>query len=397
MEKIVFHIDVNNAFLSWTAVDMLEHGYKQDIRKIPSVIGGDEEKRHGIVLAKSPVAKRYGIKTAETLYTARKKCPDVQVFPADYNLYMKKSRELFDYLKTFTPGFYPFSVDEAFLDMSNMGYVYKDVIKLAYKIKNEVKEKFGFTVNIGIGNNNLCAKMASDFEKPDKVHTLFMEEIPDKMWPLEVRDLLFVGKQTADRLNKLGIYTIYDLAHASERELKPYFKNQTKELIDRANGIDFLIFNDKSVSNKSISISRTLEKDSINKEELEKMLLEEVNEVGRSLRKRGYYTSVIAVTYRNKDFFDYSHQSTLPQPIHTTLEIYNEVIRIFRMSWRHDYIRNIGVRLDRLTKGRTAQMDLFSGETKEKDDKVQKVLDDINNKFGNSAITLASLKKKNDN
>ena len=395
MDKIVFHIDVNNAFLSWTAVDMLKQGYKEDIRTIPSIIGGDEEKRHGIVLAKSPVAKKYGIKTAETIYTARKKCPKLEVFPANYYLYMEKSKELFSYLKTFTPGFFPFSIDEAFLDMSNMDYVYKDVIKLAYKIKQDVKDKFGFTVNIGIGNNNLCAKMASDFEKPDKVHTLFMEEVPDKMWPLPVGELLFVGKNSAKRLNELGIYTIGDLAKANVKELYPYFKNQSQELIDRANGKDFLLFRDKSKSNKSISISRTLEKDTNNKKELKDMLLEEVDEVGRSLRKQGYYATVVAVTYRNEDFFDYSHQSTLDQPINTTLDIYNEVIRIFELSWRHDYIRNIGVRLDHLVKGKISQIDLFSGEEKHKDGKMQEVLDEINEKFGNSTITLASLKRKN--
>ena len=195
-DKIIFHIDVNNAFLSWTAVDLLEKGYKKDIRKIPSIIGGDEESRHGIVLAKSPVAKKYGIVTAETIYSAKRKCPRLEVFSPSHDMYNRRSRELFSFLSTFTPDLKQFSIDEAFLDMSNMGYIYKDIIALAYQIKEEVKNKFGFTVNIGIGNNNLCAKMASDFEKPDKVHTLFSYEIKDKMWPLPVCDLLYVGKNS---------------------------------------------------------------------------------------------------------------------------------------------------------------------------------------------------------
>ena len=225
-DKYVFHIDVNNAFLSWTAVYLLEHGYKKDIRKVPSVIGGDPKTRSGIVLAKSPIAKKYGIVTAETLYSARKKCKDLEVYPPDYKWYYKKSRELMDYLKQYSPIQEQFSVDECFLDMSGMKYIYDDLIKLAHHIKDEVKEKFGYTVNIGIGNNKLCAKMASDFEKPDKVHTLLKDEIATKLWPLDVGDLFMCGKRTKQELNKLNIYTIKDLAHKDKKYLEKHFKTQ---------------------------------------------------------------------------------------------------------------------------------------------------------------------------
>lgn len=393
-KKIIFHIDVNNAFLSWTAVDLLEQGYKKDIRKLPSIIGGNEEARHGIVLAKSPIAKRYGVVTAETIYSAKKKCPGLEVFPPNHEMYSKKSRELFSFLSTFTPDMKQFSIDEAFLDMSNMDYIYKDVVELAYKIKDEVKRRFGFTVNIGIGNNNLCAKMASDFEKPDKVHTLFSYEIEDKMWPLPVRDLLYVGKNSVKKLNELGIYTIGDLAHADEFVLRPYFKNMAKDLIDRANGKDLSNLRDKGSNNKSISVSRTLPKDVLDKKILYKVLLEEADEVGRSLRKQGYFTKTIAVTFRNNYFFDYSHQVTLSQEINSTIDIYNEVIKVFEIAWRHDFIRNIGIRLDKLSEKSSLQLDLFSGEKKVKANDVQSVLDKINDKFGESCVTIASLKRK---
>ena len=179
-ERLIFHIDVNNAFLSWSAVLLLKQGYRQDIRKIPSIIGGDESKRHGIVLAKSPIAKRFGVVTAETLYSAKKKCPTLQIFSSNYEWYYEKSRELMKYLSQYTPVMEQFSVDECFLDMTGTSYLYKDYIKLAYFIKDDIKKKFGYTVNVGIGNNKLCAKMASDFEKPDKVHTLLKGEIKDK-------------------------------------------------------------------------------------------------------------------------------------------------------------------------------------------------------------------------
>ena len=196
MERIIFHIDVNNAFLSWTAVYLLNHGEKLDIRTIPSIIAGDAASRHGIVLAKSPVAKKYGVVTAEPIFMAKRKCPNLKVYPPMFEEYGKRSRELMKYLEDFSPSLELFSIDECFLDMSNMHYLYEDVIALAYKMKDEIKKKFGYTVNIGIGNNKLCAKMASDFEKPNKVHTLFAHEIEGKMYPLPIGDLFGIGKKT---------------------------------------------------------------------------------------------------------------------------------------------------------------------------------------------------------
>ena len=149
-ERIIFHIDVNNAFLSWTAVKMLQEGSNIDIRTIPSIIGGDETKRKGIVLAKSPIAKKYGIKTAETIYSARQKCKNLQIYNSDYEYYKETSKKLFTYLKKYSPSMEQISIDECFLDMSNMHYIYNDLEDLAYQIKDDIKNKFGFTVNIGI-------------------------------------------------------------------------------------------------------------------------------------------------------------------------------------------------------------------------------------------------------
>ena len=225
-ENVIFHIDVNNAFLSWTAVYLLNQEFNKDIRKVPSIIGGDEQSRKGIVLAKSPVAKKMGIKTAETIYSAKKKCPNIEIYPSNYKWYYEKSRELMNYLSQYSPLQEQLSIDECFLDMSGMNYIYNDLIKLAYKIKAEIKEKFGYTVNIGIANNKLCAKMASDFEKPDKVHTLFNNEIKDKLWPLDVGRLYMCGNKTKEELNRMNIYTIEDLAKAKPSLLERKFKSQ---------------------------------------------------------------------------------------------------------------------------------------------------------------------------
>lgn len=393
-ERLIFHIDVNNAFLSWSAVLLLKEGYKKDIRKIPSIIGGREDKRSGIVLAKSPVAKKYGIKTAETIYQAKKKCPSLEIYPPNYRWYYQKSRELFDYLKDYSPLLEQFSIDECFLDMTGTNYLYKDYYKLALKIKEDIKEKFGYTVNIGIGNNKLCAKMASDFEKPDKVHTLLKEEIKEKLWPLDVGDLFMVGKRTKEELNKLNIFTIKDLAFASDTILERKFKNQAKHLKEAALGIDNSKVEPRSNKTTSISTTETLAHDYTEEEKLKEVLFRQTEDVTRELRKQKQYATTVAVIYKNSDFRSYSAQSKLENPTNSTKEIYKLVLEIFDKSYKKDPIRLIGVRLADLKEKKEKQMNLFEEETneEEKEEEIQKTIDDINQKFGKSIVSPASLK-----
>ena len=393
-ERLIFHIDVNNAFLSWSAVLLLKEGYKKDIRKIPSIIGGREDKRSGIVLAKSPVAKKYGIKTAETIYQAKKKCPSLEIYPPNYRWYYQKSRELFDYLKDYSPLLEQFSIDECFLDMTGTNYLYKDYYKLALKIKEDIKEKFGYTVNIGIGNNKLCAKMASDFEKPDKVHTLLKNEIEQKLWPLDVGDLFMVGKRTKEELNKLGIYTIKDLAFANEKVLERKFKNQAKYLKEASRGIDNTKVEPRSSKTTSISTSETLSHDYTDEEKIKDILFRQTDDVTRELRKQKQYAKTVAVIYKNKDFQGYSAQAKLPHLTNSTKEIYKLVIEIFNKSYKKDPIRLIGVRLADLSETKERQLTLFeeNNEEEQKEEEIQKTIDDINQKFGKSIVAPASLK-----
>lgn len=383
MERIIFHVDVNNAFLSWTAVDLLKNGYPTDIRTIPSVIGGDEKLRHGIVLAKSPIAKKYGIKTAETLYSARKKCPKLEVFPANYDLYLENSRNFYQHLKKYTPYVEQTSVDECFMDLSNTSYLYDDILKLAYKIKNEIKENYGYTVNIGIANNKLCAKMASDFLKPDKVHTLFSHEIKDKMWPLPISDLLYVGKSSSEILSKIGINTIGELAQADERKLKKYFKSRSSELIKMANGIDDSIVDISAYQYKCISISRTLPEDTSDERKLKKVLLDMANSLGLRARKKGLYANVVAITVKTSSFRSFSHQIKLDKAINNTMDIYNNILKLFKEIDKSEKIRSIGIRLGDLVDKKNEQVSLFDGK---EDDTLQKLMDDINIKYQNTAI-----------
>ena len=238
MNNIIMHIDVNNAFLSWTAVDLLKNGYKIDIRNIESIIAGDESKRRGIVLAKSMIAKKRGVKTAETIREAKRKCYNLKIFPPNYKLYKEMSKKLFDLISKYTPDIEKLSIDECFIDYTKVSNLYGDPINFAYNLKKEIKNTLGFTVNIGVAHNKLCAKMASDFLKPDKVHTLFENEISLKMYPLPIENLYGVGKSTSKKLKELNINTIGDLAGSDPQKLFKYFKNQTEKLINAAKGLD---------------------------------------------------------------------------------------------------------------------------------------------------------------
>lgn len=394
-ERIIFHIDVNNAFLSWTAVQLLEEGYNIDIRTIPAIIAGDESKRHGIVLAKSPIAKKYGIVTAETIYQAKMKCPNLKIFSPNHEIYQRKSKQLMNYLKTFTPIMEQFSIDECFLDMTGTKYLYTNHLELAYKIKDEIKEKFGFTVNVGIGNNKLCAKMASDFEKPDKVHTLLKSEIKEKLWPLPVNDLFMCGKKTSIELNKMNIYTIKDLAEYDFQKLEKKFKSQAKYLKQAAWGIDKSKVEERKDKRQSISTTRTLPHDEENKEKLKEVLFVQTEDVCRQLREQNLYASTIAIIYKDKYFKSTTVQEQLENATDNTKEILKKINSLFEKSYNNMPVRLIGVRLANLTKFKNTQVSIFDTEidNDSKEESIQKTVDKINKKFGSSLIMPASIKK----
>ena len=388
----MFHIDINNAFLSWTAVKLLNEGYKKDIRTIPSIIGGDEDKRHGIVLAKSPVAKKLGIKTAETIYSAKKKCPKLEMFPPDMEYYHEMSNKFFKHLEKYTPNIEILSVDECFMDMSNSSLLYDDLVMLAYKIKEEVYTLYGFTVNIGISSSKICAKMGSDMEKPNKVHTLFLNEIERKMWPLPVRDLYMVGKHAAEKLNNLGIKTIGELANTNEDFLVKHFGKHGKTMKNYANGISDDLSTYSEEKNKSISTSETFSTDIGEKNKLLQNLYRQVDNLSKDLRRQKLYTNTIAITYKTADFISYSKQMTLSTVTNSTEEISKYIANLLDQSWNNEKLRNIGVRFSNLTDKKQKQISIFSNNNQEeKTDTVQETMDKINDKYGSSIIRQANL------
>ena len=392
MKKIIMHIDVNNAFLSWTAILYLKNGSNIDIRKTYAIIGGDEASRHGIVLAKSMPAKKRGVVTAETIYSAKKKCPNLKVYPPDYNFYKKMSDRMLDLIRKYSPDIEQMSIDECFLDYTPVKHLYGDEVEFAFRLKKEIFDTLGFTVNIGIGNNKLCAKMASDFSKPYKVHTLFEDEVSKKMWPLKVDDLFGIGKKTAIKLHNLNINTIYDLAHADSKLLYMHFKNQAIDMIEAANGKGSDVVISEEAVPKGIGNETTLSRNISSREELEPYLLALSENVAIRLRKQKKYASVIVVTLKDKFFKRVSHQKKLVNATNLTEEIYKVACAILREMSVEDGVRLIGVRLDKLSDTSSHQVSLFEDlKVREDNNELEKTVDELKEKYGFKVIKKASL------
>ena len=388
MERKILHVDVNNAFLSWTAVDMLKKGYPIDIRTIPSIIGGDEERRSGIVLAKSPIAKKFGIVTGEPIYFAKKKCNKIEVFPCNFEVFNDYSNKLYKLLLEYTDIIERFSIDECFLDLTHYlnGKKLEDVAK---EINSRVEKELGFTVNVGVSSNKLLAKMASDFEKPNKVHTLYEYEIEDKMWQLPVSELFMIGKKTVPKLHNLRIKTIGDLAKADKEFIIKRFGKFGLTMWNYANGIDDSEVNNKFELPKSIGNSVTLPNDLKSLDEINKIVVALCEQVAFRLRHYNLIASTVNVQLRNKDFVDHSHQKQLKYETASTKEIIETAKEVLSEMYKGEAVRLVGVRVDNLESKDEVQMSFFSNGSEQKQEKIDSVLDSLKSKYGYNSITRA--------
>lgn len=387
---IIYHIDVNSAFLSWTAVKRLRDNPEAlDIRTIPAVIGGDEKKRHGIVLAKSVPAKAYGIQTGEPLVQTRKKCPDILIVPPDFATYVSMSEQLMNFLKQTAPVVEQYSIDEAFCDMTGTGLLYGDPVAFAHQLKDDILNRFGFTVNIGISTNKLLAKMASDFKKPNLVHTLFPEEIPQKMWSLPVGELFFVGPSMCKKLEALGIHTIGDVAVSNPQLLVSHFKKHGELIWNYANGFDIELPVNHKAANKSFGNSVTLHLDVTDAENAKTILLSLSETVGARIRAEHAYIGVVSVTIVDNEFRHLSRQCTLSTPTDITEIIYENACRLFDLTWNHVPIRLLGVSTAHATDTAFHQMSLFDEDKNERFAMLNKAVDSIRDKYGEDSIKRA--------
>ena len=398
MNRLIFHIDVNSAFLSWEATRRVSMG-EDDIRLIPSAIGGDREKRTGVILAKSIPAKKFGIKTGEPVAAALRKCPDLFLARPDFKLYETSSRAFISIVKEFAPVVEQVSIDECFADFSGTHRIYPDPIALAHTIKDKIRNELGFTVNVGIGECKLLAKMASDFEKPDKVHTLFRKEIPQKMWPLKIGDLYSVGHATAEKLERAKICTIGDLANADVARVQRIVgQKMGKQIHDYANGIDPSVVLAEPEEAKGYSISTTLEEDVTKASQAYPVLLALADSVSARIRSDGAKAYCIAVSIRSNDFKTKSHQRSLSNPTDISQEVYEISKELFDELWDGATpLRLLGIAMTNITREETVQFSLFPDEKKEKARKIDKAKDALNAKFGSATVVRgSSIQKKLD-
>ena len=385
MSRIFFHIDANSAYLSWEAVYRLQQGDQIDLRKVPSVIGGDPKKRSGIILAKSIPAKRYDIKTGETLYKALQKCPHLIIVSPRYSLYMKASNAMHQILKTYSPNIQRFSIDESFIDFM---YQSIDPLKVAHQIREQIKNELGFTVNIGVSSNKLLAKVASDFQKPDRVHTLFPDEIQEKMWPLPVEELFMVGRATTEKLHKMGIYSIGELATANLDYLKYKLKSHGKLVWEYANGIESShVRTAEEDFIKGIGNSTTLPRDIDQRADALMYLLSLTEMVAMRLRNAERLCRVVVISIRNSDLSHYSHQMTLFSPTDHPNPIFNAVKILFDQAWHQQAIRHLGVRVTGFMDNSTYQYSLFDENNLENQRMLDATIDQLRMKYGKNTIS----------
>ena len=383
-DRIVFHVDVNSAYLSWTAVKLLQYGSSIDIREIPSVIGGDIENRHGIILAASISAKELGIKTGEPIFSAMQKCRDLKVYPPDYDWYVKSSNAMVQLLEEYSPKIQRYSIDECFMDCTHFKDNYK---KMAVKVKMRISDELGFNCNIGISTNKLLAKMASDFKPKNTVHTLFKEEVSQKMWPLPASDLFMVGRATKEKLSKLNINTIGDIAKADVNLLMQKMHSHGKLIYEYANGIDNSEIRECNYLDiKGIGNSITISYDVETYEEACRILLALTESATMRLRENRSLCSLVVVSVKTNNFLYYSHQKPLENSTDSTNIIYEGIKKAFREAWKGEKIRQLGVRLTKLCSNEYYQESLFDFENNEKQMKLDKTVDEIRKRFGKQAV-----------
>ncbi len=398
---IIFHIDVNSAFLSWTAIENLKNGATEDLRLIPSIIGGDMEKRHGVVLAKSIPAKKYGIQTGEPLMNALRKCPGLFVASPDHSLYETYSQKLFAYLANICPDIEQVSIDECYMDYTPIANRYTNPYEAACNMKDNIYRKFGFTVNIGISDCKVLAKMASDFKKPNLVHTLYHSEISEKLWPLPIANLYMCGKSSVQCLHNLGIMTIGDLANTDLTILLSHLKSHGKLLWEYANGHDDSTVITDLIESKGIGNSITLPKDIETVREAYLTLLHLAESVAARLRKQERAASMISIEIKYSTFLSVSHQLTITSATNSTDCIYRNACKLFDEIWNHGPIRLLGIRTSKLTDIHAPiQLHLFDysdqSNISNKQKQLDQVIDTIRGKYGTHSITRGSLLHSHD-
>jgi DNA polymerase-4 len=394
MQKVIFLVDMNAFFIS------CEMTRNDSLVGIPAAVAGDPKKRTGIILAANYEARSCGVKTTMVLHEALKLCPEIILVPPDHRFYEKKSNEVMDLLSNYTPILEQNSIDEAWLDMTGCEGLFGRPEEAAKRIMDEIKGRLGLWCSIGIAENKFLAKMAAEMKKPLGVTELWKEDIATKFWPLPVKEMYGIGGKTAEKLNRMGIKTIGELAKLDVNLLVKTFGKGGNEIYLHANGID----NSPVVSHmademKSIGRSKTLPEDISDIEKAKPVLMELADDVGTTARRHDKKGRTVHITLKYSDFQVVTRQATLPATC-TTKEIYQASCSLLEQNWNRLHpVRLIGISLsgfhEECSSGQTTLFDQMDDNAKkDKNERIDKAMDEIRNKHGSEKITFAALVKK---
>ena len=395
-ERLIFHCDCNNFFAS---CEILE---KPELRDVPMAVAGDPEERVGVVVAKNELAKKYGVKTTDTVWQAKKKCPGIVFVPPRHHYYKEISDQVNLIYRDYSDYVEPASIDESYLDLSGtLEYYHLSARELADTIRERVKREIGITISVGVANNKVFAKMGSDYKKPDATTVILGEDYKEILWPLPVSDLMFAGKASVKLLNSKNIYTVGDLALQSKERVVSLLGKGGETLWAYANGLDeepVRKWGDKPEV-KSVSHGMTFRRDLFTEEEFLTGVAVQADRIAMSLRRQGLKGSVVSVQIKTPELAVISRQVSLDHYTWLEHEIRDVAMKLIRENWRAGMpIRALTVGITKLVPADEAaeQTDLFdllgekkdTGKAREKQDKMEAAVDGLRQKLGSMAITL---------
>ncbi len=387
-ERIILHCDLNNFFAS---VSLL---FSPTIKDLPVAICGSKEERHGIVLAKNEVAKSFGVKTAEAIFEAQAKCPDLVILPPMMEEYKKYSHACREIFKRYTDLIEPFGIDECWLDVTGSTLLFGDGETIANRIRNDIKRELGITASVGVSFNKIFAKLGSDMKKPDATTVISKENFKEKVWPLPITDLLFVGKSSAARLNSSGIFTIGDLAECEEETLKKLLGKNGSDLHRYALGLDDSPVHSINEESKPKSVGRSVTgaKDFENEDEVWKTFLELSTEISDCLHKHSLLAGGVQIHLRNQLLATREISRALNTPTNSPLLIAKKGMEIFKTNNIALPLRSVGIRAINLKEdGAFIQQDLFGESEKERQiEMVEDSVYSVRKKFGSDAVKRGS-------
>ncbi len=384
-DRIILHCDLNNFFAS---VSLLCNPTLYDL---PVAVCGSVEDRHGIVLAKNEIAKKYGVKTAEAVWEAKRKCPDLVTLPPDYKKYHEYSRAAQKIYSRYTDLIEPFGIDECWLDVTGSTLLFGSGEQIAERIRADIKCELGITVSVGVSFNKIFAKLGSDMKKPDAITVINRENFKQKVWTLPVSDLLFVGKKTAEKLNQSGIFTVGDITKCDDTMLARLLGKAGGQLKTYALGEDNapVIPPCEDDAPKSIGRSITPPKDITNKEQVWKIYIKIAEDISEKLHSKDLYASTIQVHTRDTALKTKEYSHTLSNPLNTSILLAREAMQIFEKNYNWDLpLRSVGFRVTNLKGDSVAfQQDLFGNEkNNEREEKIENSILSLRKKFGADSL-----------